>query len=112
MITLGFDYWKMTFINIKTSKVLYEARGYFETDETKCGNMRIRVRTNVYRDEYKYVFISKHEDIVYVVEKLEEQPEDPYYFEFNIYTTSQKLETDNESEKYCGVVKEKEKNDE
>lgn len=99
MVVLGIDYWKMTFINIKTSKVLYEARGYFEVDEVNCGDTRIRVKTNAYRDEYKFVFISKHEDIVYVIEELKEHPEDPYYFEFNIYTTSQKLETDNESEK-------------
>lgn len=96
---LGFNYWKMTFINIKTSKVLYEARGYFTLEEANCGDMRIRVKTNAYRDEYKYVFISRHEDIVYVIENLKEHPEDPYYFEFNIYTTSQKLETDSEYEK-------------
>ena len=99
MITLGFNYWKITFINIKTSKVLYEARGYFEVGEAQCGDMRIRVKTDIYRDEYKYVFISKHEDIVYVVEGLKEHPEDPYYFEFNIYTPSEKLETDSECEK-------------
>jgi site-specific DNA-methyltransferase (adenine-specific) len=51
------------------------------------------------RDEYKYVFISRHEDIVYVIENLKDHPEDPYYFEFNIYTPSKKSETDNESEK-------------
>lgn len=96
---LGFNYWKMTFINIKTNKVLYEAQGYFRVDEANCGDTRICVKTNAYRDEYKYVFISRHEDIVYVIENLKVYPEDPYYFEFNIYTPSKKSETDNESEK-------------
>lgn len=95
---LGFDYWKMTFINIKTNKVLYEARGYFRLDEANCGDTRICVKTDVYRDKYKYVFISRHEDIVYVIEELKDHPEDPCYFEFNIYTNSQKLETDIEED--------------
>lgn len=90
-------YRKMTFINLRTGEVLYEAQGYFSLQDTSRGEIGLIFRVS--KNEYKINYFSKHENVAYIIEQIENTHTNPYYWEIKVYAVLPKLQTDNEIEK-------------
>lgn len=90
-------YRKMTFINLRTGEGLYEAQGYFSLQDTSRGEIGLIFRVS--KNEYKINYFSKHENVAYIIEQIENTHTNPYYWEIKVYAALPKLQTDSEYEK-------------
>lgn len=90
-------YRRMTFINLRTGDILYEAEGYFSLQDTSSDEIGLIFR--IAKDEYKINYFSKHENVAYIIEQIENTHTNPYFYEIKIYATLPKFETDSEWEK-------------
>ena len=77
-------YRRCTFINLRTDKVLYIAEGYFSIYETE-ENTELTLVFLVAPNEYKIDYFSKHENVAYVIEQIENTHDDPYHWEIHIF---------------------------
>ena len=90
-------YRRMTFINLRTGDVLYEAEGYFSLQDTSSSEIGLIFRVD--KDEYKINYFSKHENVAYIIEQIENTHTNPYFYEIKIYATLPKIEIDSEHDK-------------
>ena len=90
-------YRRMTFINLRTGDVLYEAEGYFSLQDTSSSEIGLIFRVD--KDEYKINYFSKHENVAYIIEQIENTHTNPYFYEIKIYATLPKFEIDSERDK-------------
>lgn len=91
-------YRRMTFINLRTGEVLYTAEGYFSIQEQN-EDSEIALTFRIGKNEYKIDYFSKHENVAYVIEQLENTHTDPYFWEIKMYATLPKPEIDSEYDK-------------
>ena len=87
-------YREITFVNLRSDKILYQGEGYFSLQDTSSDEIGLVFR--VAKNEYKIVYLSKHENVAYVINQIENTHTDPYYYEFKLYVPLPKFETDEE----------------
>ena len=78
-------YRRMTFINLRTDKILYTAEGYFSLQDTDSNGTEIGIIFKTGEDEYKINYFSKHENVSYIIEQTENTHTDPYYWEIKVF---------------------------
>lgn len=79
-------YRRCTFINLRTDRILYIAEGYFSIYEDETNGMNeITLVFQIGAKEYKIDYFSKHENVAYVIQQIENTHTDPYHWEFVIF---------------------------
>lgn len=90
-------YREITFVNLRTDKILYQGEGYFSLKDTSTNEIGLIFRVS--KDEYKLVYLSTHENVAYVINQIENTHTNPYYYEFKLYVPLPTIETDSEYDK-------------
>ena len=90
-------YRKITFVNLRSDRILYQGEGYFSIDDTGVEELGVTFR--IAKNEYKLIYLSKHENVAYVIEQCENTHTDPYFYEFKWYLPLPTIETDSEYDK-------------
>ena len=80
-------YRRMTFINLRTDKILYEVKGYFSVQTTYDNTNKIELGILIMtgKDEFKMHYFSVDNNVTYVIEQIENTHTDPYHWEINWY---------------------------
>ena len=80
-------YRRMTFINLRTDKILYEAEGYFSLQDTREGGSEIGLTFMIGPGEYKLDYFSIDANVAYVIEQVENTTMDPYHWHIYWYVS-------------------------
>ena len=77
----------MTFINLRTDKVLYSVEGRFslQTTEEHGDTYEIGVIIKTGEDAFKMHYFSVANNVTYVIEQVEPISTNPYYWTINWY---------------------------
>ena len=80
-------YRRMTFINLRTDKVLYSVEGRFslQTTEEHGDTYEIGVVIKTGEDEFKMHYFSVANNVTYVIEQVEPISTNTYYWTINWY---------------------------
>lgn len=78
-------YRRMTFINLRTDKILYEAEGYFSLNDTREDGSEIGLTFKIAENEYKMDYFSIDANVAYVIEQIENTTGDPYHWHIYWY---------------------------
>ena len=76
-------YRRMTFINLRTDKILYAAEGYFSLHNSAANEIAITFK--VAEDQYSLNYFLIGENVVYVIEQVENTTADPYHWHIYWY---------------------------
>lgn len=72
---------RLTVINNRTDKIVFEMEGTFALDVSKRGELE--VTCEVAKGEYKRHFIHISDETIYVMEDISGANSDPYHYELN-----------------------------
>ena len=78
-------YRRMTFINLRTDKILYQAEGYFSLQDSRKDGSEISLTFKIAEDEYKLDYFSVDANVAYVIEQVENTTTDPYHWHIYWY---------------------------
>lgn len=83
-------YRKMTFINLRSDKILYSAEGYFSVQTTYSGvaGEELALVFKIGPDEYKMDYFSIANNVTYVIEQKENTHTNPYHWEIVWYVAT------------------------
>ncbi len=76
-------YRRMTFINLRTDKILYAAEGYFSLHDSSTNEISITFKVS--ENEYSLNYFLIGENVVYVIEQIENTTTDPYHWHIYWY---------------------------
>lgn len=85
-------YRRMTFVNLRTDKVLYEAEGYFSLQDSREDGSEISLTFKTGEDSYKIDYFSIDANVTYVIEQLENTNADPYHWHIYWYVKTPKVD--------------------
>lgn len=87
-------YRKMTFINLRSDKILYSAEGYFSVQTTHSGvaGEELALVFKIGPDEYKMDYFSIANNVTYVIEQKENTHTNPYHWEIIWYVATPDIE--------------------
>jgi predicted small secreted protein len=80
-------YRRMTFVNLRTDKMLYQAEGYFsvQTTDSQDAYSEIGLIFKVGPSEFKMDYFSVAANVVYVIEQAKNTTTDPYHWVITWY---------------------------
>ena len=78
-------YRRMTFINLRTDKILYQAEGYFSLNDSRDDGSEISLTFKIGPKEYKLDYFSIDANVAYVIEQVENTTTDPYHWHIYWY---------------------------
>lgn len=87
-------YRKMTFINLRSDKILYSAEGYFSIQTTHSSNAgeELALVFKIAPDQYKMDYFSIANNVTYVIEQKENTHTNPYHWEIIWYVATPDIE--------------------
>ena len=86
-------YRRMTFVNLRTDKILYEAEGYFSLNDSRENGSEIALTFRIGKDEYKIDYFSIDANVAYVIEQIENTSGDPYNWHIYWFVATPKIDT-------------------
>ena len=76
-------YRRVTVVNLRSDKVLFEVEGYLAIDIDRDGDLNITIRISA--SEYKLHYIGLAPELTYFSEQLENTSTNPYHWEISIF---------------------------